>query len=164
MNIILVVYHTATGGTETMARTAAAGAAEEANDVHVMLQSAQATNAEHVLQAHGYLFAAAENLAAMAGMMKDFFDRTYYPCLEHLAGRPYGTLICAGNDGQNAARQIERIARGWRLRSISEPCIVQTHAQTPEQIAARKVIGAQDLARCRELGRTLAAGLSLGIY
>jgi hypothetical protein len=56
----------------------------------------------------------------MAGIMKDFFDRTYYPVLDRINGRPYAVLICAGSDGQNAARQIERIATGWRLRAIGD--------------------------------------------
>src|SRR6185503_5702403 len=100
-----------------------------------------------------------ENLAAMSGMMKDFFDRTYYPVLDRIAGRPYATLICAGSDGTNAARQIERIATGWRLEPIADPFIVCTHAQSPEAILSPKQIGAEDLARCEEIGATLAAGL-----
>jgi multimeric flavodoxin WrbA len=100
----------------------------------------------------------------MAGVMKDFFDRTYYPAFDRLNGRPYASLICAGSDGQNAARQIERIATGWRLRSVVPPLIVLTHAQTPEAILAPKTIGAGDLRRCAELGATLAAGLAAGIF
>ena len=117
-----------------------------------------------MLEAHAYVFACPENLAAMSGMMKDFFDRCYYPVLERLQGRPYAIAICAGSDGSNAARQIERIATGWRLKAIAAPIIVCTHAQTPEEILKPKQIGAADLARCEELGATLAAGLDLGIY
>ena len=100
----------------------------------------------------------------MSGMMKDFFDRTFYPVLDCIVGRPYAILICAGSDGENAARQIRRIAAGWRLKAIAEPIIVCTHAQTPEEILARKQIGDFDLQRCEEIGATLAAGLMLGIY
>ena len=63
-----------------------------------------------MLTGDGYIFGTPENLAAISGLMKDFFDRTYYPVLERINGRPYATLICAGSDGHNAARQIERIA------------------------------------------------------
>ncbi len=79
-------------------------------------------------------------------------------------GRPYAVMICAGSDGSNAARQIERIATGWRLRRVAEPLIICTHAQTPEAIAAPKVIAEADLARCRELGAALAAGLAIGMF
>src|SRR3954466_2444623 len=69
-----------------------------------------------------------------------------------------------GSDGQNAARQIARIATGWRLRAVAEPIIVCTHAQTPEAIFAPKVIASDDLSRCEELGAALAAGLAMGIF
>ena len=111
---------------------------------------------EDVLAADGYIFATPEMLAALSGMMRDFFDRTYYPALERINGRPYAILICAGSDGQNAARQIARIATGWRLRAVADPLIVCTHAQTPEAIFAPKVIGSDDLSRCEELGAALA--------
>ena len=72
-----------------------------------------------MLQADGYLWVTPENLAAMSGIMKDFFDRTYYAALDRIAGRPYATLVCAGSDGENAVRQIERISTGWRLKRIA---------------------------------------------
>ncbi len=81
-----------------------------------------------------------------------------------LNGRPYATLICAGSDGSNAARQIERIATGWRLREVAPPLIVCTHAQTPEEILKPKQISAAELARCQDLGATIAAGLALEIF
>jgi multimeric flavodoxin WrbA len=105
-----------------------------------------------------------ENLAAMSGVMKDFFDRTYYSALDRIAGRPYATLVCAGSDGSNAVRQIERICTGWRLKAVCDPIIVCTHAQTPEAIVAPKTIGAEDIRRCEEAGAAIAAGLALGIY
>jgi hypothetical protein len=73
-------------------------------------------------------------------------------------------LVCAGSDGENAARQIERIATGWRLKPIAAPLIVCTHAQTPEAILLPKQIGAYDRGRCEEVGATLAAGLALDIF
>ncbi|HEV7446865.1 MAG TPA: NAD(P)H-dependent oxidoreductase [Steroidobacteraceae bacterium] len=163
MKQLLIVYHSLTGGTLQMARAAAAGGGREPT-VRVRLEAAATAGPNALLEASGYLFACPENLAAMSGVMKDFFDRSYYPVLEGLQGRPYATLICAGSDGSNAARQIERIATGWRLKPIAAPLIVCTHAQTPEEILKPKRIGAIDLARCEELGATMAAGLDLGIY
>ena len=129
-----------------------------------MLRRAPDARADDVLQADGYLFATPENLAAVAGLMKDFFDRTYYAALDRIGGRPYALLVCAGSDGTNAVRQVERIATGWRLTRVAPSTIVCTHAQTPEAILAPKHIGAEDLARCREIGAALAAGLALGVF
>ena len=163
MRTLLIVYHSMTGGTRQMASAAAQGAATEPQ-VAVRLLHAPDARPEDVLAADGYVFATPENLAAVAGLMKDFFDRSYYAALGRIEGRPYAALVCAGSDGRNAARQIERICTGWRLRAVAEPLIVCTRAQTPEAILAPKVIGADDLGRCEELGATLAAGLAMGIF
>lgn len=163
MKTLLIVFHSKTGGTHQMATAAAKGAASEP-EVAVNLLHVSAAGPKELLCSDGYIFATPENLAMMSGMMKDFFDRTYYAVLDRVVGRPYATLICAGSDGENAARQIRRIAAGWRLKPIAEPDIVCTHAQTPEAILAPKQIGAYDLQRCEEIGATLAAGLAVGIY
>lgn len=163
MKTLLIVYHSLTGGTMQMAQAASAGARTE-SAVRVSLLRAAETKASDVLEADGYLFATPENLAAMSGQMKDFFDRTYYAALDRLNGKPYAVLICAGSDGRNAAQQIERIATGWRLRPIAEALIVCTHAQTPEEILSPKRISAMHLRQCEELGATLAAGIALGIF
>lgn len=163
MKTLLIVYHTRTGGALQMAHAAAAGAGREPS-VAVRLEAASVTLPDELRGASGYLFVCPENLAAMSGPMKDFFDRCYYAVLDQLVGRPYATLVCAGSDGSNAARQIERIATGWRLKAIAPPLIVSTRAQTAEEILAPKHIGTEDLARCEELGATLAAGLAFDIY
>lgn len=159
----LIVYHTMTGGILQMARAAAAGAAQEAG-VMVTMLSASESGPAHVLAADGFIFATPENLASMAGALKDFFDRSYYAVLDRVNGRPYASLVCAGSDGSNAARQIQRIATGWRLRSVAEPLIVCTHAQTPEDLLRAKQIAATDLERCAALGATMASGLALGVF
>ena len=162
MKRLLIVYHTLTQGTLQMVRAAAAGAAEHSVKVRVL--TAVNATADDVLGADGYLFATPENLAAMSGMMKDFFDRTYYAALDQINGRPYAVMICAGSDGQHAVRQIERIATGWRLKAIAPPLIICTHAQTPEAILERKQLGESELQACRELGATLAAGLEMELF
>lgn len=156
---LLIVWHSRTGGSEAMAR-----AAGETRDCELVLKRAAEVGPDDLLAADGFLFVCPENLASMAGVMKDFFDRTYYPVLGKIEGRPYATMVCAGSDGEGAARQIARIATGWRLKAVAEPLIVCTNAQAPEAILAPKVIAEADLARCRELGATLAAGLAMGIY
>ena len=160
---LLVVYHTMTGGSQQMAEATAAGARAEAA-LQVRLLRAPDAGPDDVLGADGYVFATPENLAAMSGLMKDFFDRCYYAVLDRINGRPYASLICAGSDGENAARQIDRIATGWRLKAVAAPLIVCTHAQTPEAILAPKHIGAEDLQRCHDLGAALASGLAIGIF
>lgn len=163
MKRLLIVWHSRTGAARAMADAAARGAGAEAG-VETRMLMAEAVGPDDLLAADGYLFACPENLAAMSGAMKEFFDRNYYPVLERLNGRPYGMLIAAGSDGTNAVRQMARIATGWRLKPIADPIIVCTHAQAPEAILAPKTVSAADLARCEELGAALAAGLAMGVF
>ena len=160
---LLVVYHSMTGGTRQMAQALCDGAAQEGG-VAVRLLHASQAHAADVLAADGLVFATPENLAAMSGQLKDFFDRCYYDVLDQVNGRPYAALVCAGSDGQGAVRQIERIATGWRLRAVAPALVVCTHAQTREAIAAPKHIAPDDLARCQALGEALAGGLALGVF
>ncbi len=146
-----------------MAEAAHRGALAE-GEVEARLLPARDAKPDDMLAADGYIFVTPENLASMAGVMKDFFDRTYYPVLEKIEGRPYATLVCAGSDGENAVRQIARICQGWRLKAVAKPLIVCTHAQTPEEILAPKTIGFKDLERCEEIGAVVAAGMAMGIF
>ncbi|MCW5612694.1 MAG: NAD(P)H-dependent oxidoreductase [Rubrivivax sp.] len=163
MKTLLVVHHSMTGGTAQMVE-AAARAARSEGGVEVLTRRAFDATAADVWGADGYLFATPENLAAISGALKDFFDRTYYAALDRINGRPYAVMVCAGTDGGMAVRQIERIATGWRLRAVAEPLIVRTAAQAPEDILAPKRIDEVSLRRCAELGQALAAGLASGVF
>ena len=161
MTTLLIVTHSRTGGSRQMTRACALAAEVETETRVLDAEHAQPTD---LLDAQGYVFCCPENLAAMSGMMKEFFDRCYYPLLGRIEGRPYAQMICAGSDGQNAARQIARIATGWRLREVQPPLIHCTHAQTQEAILAAKTIPEGALDQCRDLGQAMAAGLSLGVF
>ncbi|SMO79012.1 flavodoxin family protein [Ruegeria faecimaris] len=158
---LLIVYHSRTGGARQMAEAAAEGAHDEADTV---LKPAERAGPQDLLAADGYIFCAPENLAAISGVMKEFYDRCYYPVLGRIEGRPFAQMICAGSDGQNAARQTARIATGWRLKEVQLPLIICTHAQTPEAILAEKRIPEEALQTCRDLGQAMAAGLALGVF
>lgn len=146
-----------------MADAAAQAAAQEPG-IEVRVRAAVDAGPDDLLGADGYVFACPENLAAMSGEMKAFFDRCYYPVLERLNGRPYVALIAAGSDGTGAARQLARIATGWRLKAVAEPRIVCTHAQTAEEILAPKTLPKAELDACAEIGQALAAGLAMGVF
>lgn len=156
---LLIIWHSRTGASAALARAAARGAGAAA-----LLVAAADTTAEQLLAADGYLFVCPENLGSMSGMMKELFDRTYYPLLGQREGRPYATIIAAGSDGAGAQRQIDRIVTGWRLRRVADPMIVNLDAQTPEAIAAPKQVPDAALAQAEAVGAALAEGLRLGLF
>lgn len=163
MKTLLIVYHSMTGAAAQLAQAAADGACSEPGLRTTLLHAAQAGSPE-MLGADAYLFVTPENLATMAGLMKDFFDRVYYPVLDRVNGRPYACVIAAGTDGSGTARQIERIATGLRLRAVAAPLIVRNGAQTPAAILAAKTVPQPELERARELGAALATGVASGIF
>ena len=158
---LMVVYHSRTGGSRQMAEAASEAARSE---LQVTLLRADQAGPEALLRADGYLFCAPENLASLSGVMKDFFDRCYYPVLGRIEGRPYCQMICAGSDGQGAATQLARVATGWRLRAVQPPLILCTHAQSEAEILAPKTLTAAQLAPCAEAGLALGAGLAMGVF
>ena len=148
---LLIVYHSQSGSTEALAAAVAGGAGLE-QEVAVRVRRAPEAGLADILQCDALLLGSPENFGFMAGAIKDFFDRTYYPAQEHGIVRPYALFISAGNDGTGAVRQIERIARGFVLKKIADPVI------------CRGPVDDHALERCSELGQAVAAGLALGIY
>ncbi len=150
---LLIVYHSATGGTQRMLDAVVAGARDpEIRGIEVCVRAALAASAEEVMGAAGILLGTPENFGYMSGALKDFFDRIYYPCLEHTEGLSYGLFIRAGNDGRGAQTAIERLTTGLRWRAVIPPLIAQGE------------LTAAHLAACGELGQTLAAGLEAGMF
>ena len=156
---LLIVWHSRTGASAALAQAAAEGAGDAA-----WLVAAEAASPDMLHAADGYLFCCPENLGTMSGLMKEMFDRAYYPLLGLIEGRPYATIIAAGSDGEGAQRQIDRIVTGWRLRRGAEPLIVNLAAQSPERIAAPKQVPETALCKASETGAALAEGLRLGLF
>ncbi len=165
MKQLLIVWHSRTGAARQMAEAASRGALaaatelDEADALHVELRRAADVDADLLLASQGFLFCAPENLASLSGEMKECFDRNYYAVLDRIQGLPYACAISAGSDGSGAARQVERICTGWRLKALAPALIVNLGAQTAEQIVAEKTVPEADLNRCAELGGLLAATL-----
>ncbi|MDY7097164.1 MAG: flavodoxin family protein [Pseudomonadota bacterium] len=158
---LLVIWHSRTGASEAMAHAAWRGASEEGNASIIAVEDAGPAD---FIRASAYLFVCPENLGSMSGATKEMFDRCYYPLLGQIEGRAYGSIIAAGSDGQGAQQQLDRIVKGWRLRRVTEPFIANFDAQTPEDILATKRVGDPVLAHCDAIGKSLAAGLGMGLY
>ena len=148
---LLAVYSSQTGRTRALIDAALAGAGEFADEVETTLLHGLEAGVDELMACDGLLIGTPENFGYMSGAIKDFLDRTYYPCEGQRVGLPYALLISAGNDGSGAVRGIERIASGFAWNAVAEPLIV---IGDPDAAA---------LERAKEIGQTLAAGLSIGI-
>lgn len=149
---LLIVAHAPSSNTQKLSQAAYKGANHSDIDIKVILKSPQETQPEDVLAADALLLGTTENLAYMAGLTKDFFDRCYYPVLEHKQGMPFALYIRAGFDGTGTQLAMKTIITGLRWNHIQETLILKGEWQDAfvEQVA--------------ELAMTLAAGVEAGIY
>jgi multimeric flavodoxin WrbA len=150
----LLILHAGSehGATRSLVEAARAGARETAPEVDLRVLEALQAGPEDLRAAGAVLFATPEKFGYMAGALKDFFDRSFYPLQGAVPGLGYALIVCAGNDGRGAVESVQRIVRGFPLKPLAEPL---------------RVVGSprpSDLQAARELGAALASGLVLGIF
>lgn len=148
---ILVIYHSQGGTMELMANRFAQGAARE-EDVDLIFKKAGNAILDDLLRCNAIAIGSPEYFGTMAGMIKDFFDRTFASAQEKTIGLPFVLFVCAGNDGRGAITQIEKIAAGYKWRKALEHIRI---VGTPTE---------SDLVAIEDLGHTLAAGVAFGIF
>ena len=149
---LLIVAHVPSPNTEKLAQAAYDGANHPDIDINVILKAPQDTQPEDVLAADALLLGTTENLAYMAGLTKDFFDRCYYQVLEKKQGMPFALYIRAGHDGTGTKLAMQTITTGLRWSWSQEALILQGDWQQ------------EFIEQVKELAMTLAAGLEAGIY
>jgi hypothetical protein len=148
---LLIVAHAPSDNTRTLRDAIERGARSE-TEIEVRVAAPLQAGPDDVLAAQAIILGTTENLGYMSGALKDFFDRSYYPCLEKTQGLPYALHIRAGSDGTGTRRAVETITTGLRWRAVQEPLICR--GTWDEAFAAQ----------CEELGAAMAAGLAAGIF
>ena len=153
MKNLLIVVHCPSENTRLLRDALVAGASQpDFTDIVVRHTEPLQTTAEDVLWANAIVLGTTENFGYMSGAMKDFFDRIYYPCLEHTQGLPYAIAIRAGLDGTGTRLAMEKIITGLKWREMQAPLISKGEFQSTF------------VDDWRELGAAVAAGLDAGIY
>ena len=151
MKKLLIVYHSQSGTCASLAQAVMAGASMESEVESRLLRALDAGVAD-LAECDGVVLIAAENSGALAGGMKDFLDRVFYPAIRRELVLPYAMIISAGNDGRGAEREAQRILSGIPFTRATETKILRGEFDRHK--------GEQ----CNELGLAFAAGLGIGIY
>lgn len=149
---LLVIAHAPSSNTRRLLEVLLAGARDPEIDAVTTrhLPPLQA-GPDDVLAADAVILGTTENLGYMSGALKDFFDRSYYPCLDRTEGKPYALYIRGRHDGTGTKRAVESIVTGLRWRAVQPPLILRGDWQ--ECFASQ----------CEELGTLMAASLEAGI-
>lgn len=151
MKNLLIVYHSQSGATAQLAAAVERGANRE-EGVEVRVLRAMEASVLDLQWAQAVIFGSPENFGYLSGGLTDFLARTFYPAQTLRLNLPYAAFISAGNDGSGAVRMLERIASGYPMKKMAPAIIVKGEPS------------AEGLARCEELGQTIAAGLVLGVF
>ncbi|MDN6319121.1 MAG: flavodoxin family protein [Marinobacter sp.] len=150
---LLIVSHAPSPNTLTLREAVAQGAGhEDIENVEVTVLAPLDAGPEDVLACDAIILGTTENLGYMSGALKDFFDRSYYPCLEKTQGLPFTYYIRAGHDGTGTQRAIESITTGLRWKTVQEPLLCRGEYSDEFE------------GQCRELGMYVAASLDAGLF
>ena len=149
---LLLIYHRRSGTNKQLAEMIAKGAQSEAGNVVFRQKNAFDADADDLLWADATIFVSPEHFGYMAGALKDFFERTFYPTENQVAGRAISIVIGTGLDGQGALSSIRRICNGYRFKEVQEPIIVVGEPS------------AEQLEAFFNLGLGFSAALDAGIF
>jgi len=150
---LLIVSNIPSPNTQALAEAAVRGASHaDISNIDVIFHSPFDATPEDVMNCNAILLGTTENFGYMSGAMKDFFDRIYYPCLEHTEALPYAIYIRAGLDGTGTEIAMQKIITGLKWKQAQD--LLLCHGEFKDEFADQ----------VEKLGMSMAAGLELGIY
>ena len=152
---LLVVFHSRSGSTLELLDQVSDGvdqADPDGEGIERRTLAALDAGPDDVKWAEALIIATPANFGYMSGLIKDFLERIYHPCLEATAGLPFALVVKGDTDVDGAVASIRRIASGLSWKEAVPPVTV-VGAITDAGRAA-----------CTELGATVAAGLVVGLY
>ena len=122
MKKVLIVYYSLSGNTKAAAEAVAEGVKE--GGAVPLVKTGLNADVEDFLNCDGLIVGSPDYFSYMAGGLKDFFDRTYYPTQGKVNGKPYFAFVTCGGGGE-AIKSVEEMCRKFKLKKASEPLIIQ---------------------------------------
>ena len=144
---VLIVYHTLSGNTEKMAKAFAEGV-NSVQNTEVVLKKASDATLEDLLGCDAIALGSADYFSYIAGALKDFLDRTYYPSQGKVTGKPYAAFTTGGSGGEKALEVLDRLCGSFKFK------------KTVEGVAVAGAPSPEILAKCNEAGKKLANSVS----
>ena len=139
---ILVVYYSLSGNTKAMANAIADGA-RAVQGVEVMVKTGLEATVEDLLGCDAIAVGSPDYFSYMAGGLKDFFDRSYYPSQGKVTGKPCACFGSAGGPPTVVLELLDKMCRAFKMQVIGSVGCSGKPSQDIEQ-------------ECRNLGRKLA--------
>jgi len=133
---ILVVYHSQGGNTQAAAEILAKSA-RSVEGTEVLIKEGLKADANDLLECDGVALGTPDYFSYMAGGLKDFFDRTFYPTQGEVTDKPCVIFITHGGGGR-AVDSVQKIVGSFKLKEVTEPVLVKGRPDTTaeEELAA----------------------------
>ena len=120
---VLIVYHSMSGNTRAAAEAVAEGVKGVAGAEALVMEAAQAGIRE-LLDCATLAVGTPDYFSYMAGGLKDFFDRTFYPTQGKITDKPVGIFVTHGGGGK-AVESVKSLCRSFKLRLACAPVLVK---------------------------------------
>jgi flavodoxin len=139
---VLIIYYSLSGNTEKMAKAVQEGAVSA--KARVTLKKAPEAVAEDLLNCDVVIMGTANYFGYESGMMKDFFDRTFYALKGKVDNKPYATFGSHGNGGPKAIESLNKLCETVGLKKAMD------------SVPAIREPSAEVLSQCKALGAKMA--------
>ncbi len=148
MKNILIIYHSQSGIVEKMAYAVKVGVESVDESLQVELKKAQDAGWDDLKMADGIAVGTPDYFDYMAGTVKDFFDRTFYPSQSRIEGSLTTNLPCVffvsgGTGGMPAIESLQKIGLAFKFNVI-------------DYINGGSKLTAGLITKCEDLGKKLA--------
>ncbi len=140
---VLVVYHSLGGNTKKLAEAVAEGV-RSVPDAEVVVRTGLEATVDDLLACDGIALGSPDYFSYMAGGLKDFLDRAYYPSQGKVTGKPAVAFGTAGGPPTTVLKCLEQAIAWFKFTKVAD------------SVGASGSVAAGVLNECRELGRKLA--------
>ena len=134
MGTVLIVYHSLSGNTQAAAEAVAEGvrsvAGAEAN-----LKEALHAGPADLLGCDTLAVGTPDFFSYMAGGLKDFFDRAFYPTQGQVTDKPVGIFVTHGGGGK-AVDSVRSLCKSFKFRLACEPTLITNR---PDEAAVKRL-------------------------
>jgi flavorubredoxin len=128
-----------TGNTKAAAEAVAEGV--RSSGARVSVKDCSEAGPEDLKNCGAVAIGSYDAFSYMGGALKEFFDHTFYPTQDALAGKPYAAFMTHGGGGKGI-QSIESVAAAFKFKKIAEPVLVKGRPDE-QAIAALKALGAK---------------------
>jgi len=142
MSKVLIIYHTFTGKTKTLAEAAAQGAKNAGAEI--ILKEVADTTIQDLAAADAIVVATPQPFQIMAGETKKLFERLWKDREQIGQSKSLGIIVCHNTDATATLEAMKSLAKNYNFTPTGEWVTVRT-----AELEAGKE-------RCRQLGAALA--------